>query len=162
MLLREAQRERSPGYSWDGRTTGIYPVAPPALKDRDVLLFDEPGRCGGMDSHSHHYRIVTDCGLALLVAHGGGEERMRLSLPSVRDGQGGGAAILAALDSNARYWILNAIYHAHSDGKHEGETKAREQYVSAFIAGRLRKRKSPGRNYHRVWIEPASAGLVLK
>lgn len=122
-----------PGYSWDGKNVSTRPVDPPTLTDRDVLLFDEPGRCGGMDSHSHHYRLVSDIGLHLLVKHGGGQERIRVSLPRGFSFEGP--------DSNTRYWMLNAIFHASSDGK-------------AFVEDRLKKRKLPSQGTVKVWIEP--------
>src|SRR5688572_9405566 len=68
-----------PGYSWDGKSIGVRPVDPPALADGDVLVYDGPGRCGGLDCHSHHFRLVMDSGRAfLLVQHGGGDERIQL------------------------------------------------------------------------------------
>lgn len=86
----------TPGYSWDGKNINTRPVDPPKLADRDLLLFDEPGRCGGMDSHCHHYRLVkTNLSTFLLVRHGGGEERMRVSLPRGFSFDG--------MDSNTRY-----------------------------------------------------------
>lgn len=136
-----------PGYSWDGKDVSTRPVAPPALSDGDVLLFDEPGRCGGMDSHCHHYRLVKNAGsIALLVRNGGGDARVRVSLPR--------GFSLEAMDSNTRYWMLNAIYHAYSDGRRTGADAAEMEYRKAFLEDRLRKRKSPGRNYYRIWIEP--------
>lgn len=144
-----------PGYSWDGKTFGVYPVRPPTLGEGETLLADEPGRCGGIDSHSHHYRVVRRYGsLALLVAHGGGEERMDLSI------YGPTVDALLAMEANTRYFMLNALYHAHSDGVDKGSMDTREEYVGAFISGRLKKRKSPGRNYHKVWIEPTAARKV--
>src|SRR5438876_8662678 len=60
--------------------TAVYPVNPPEFTEDEILVYDEPGRCGGLDSHSHHYRIVRSHGsLCLLVKHGGGQERIRLS-----------------------------------------------------------------------------------
>jgi hypothetical protein len=48
-----------PGYKWQfNDTPGVRPVNAPSLNDNDQLLRDEPGRCGGLDSHSHHYRLV--------------------------------------------------------------------------------------------------------
>lgn len=135
-----------PGYSWDGKAVSTRPVAPPDLNEGDILVYDDPGRCGGMDSHSHHYRVVQNCGIKLLVRHGGGDESIRLSLPR--------GFSFAGMDSNTRYWILNAIYHAYSEGKSEGSGKTAIAYNTAFVDGRLKKRKSPGRDYHRVWIEP--------
>jgi hypothetical protein len=75
-----------PGYSWDGKSVSTQPVNPPALQERDILLFDEPGRCGGMDSHCHHYRVVKDGPWISLLRHGGGDERMHLSLPNSKRG----------------------------------------------------------------------------
>ncbi len=133
-----------PGYSWDGKNIGTRPVNPPTLAERDVLLYDEPGRCGGMDSHCHHYRLVKNCGASLLVAHGGGEGRMRVSLPRGFN--------LDGLDSNTRYWIFNAIFHASSDARRDGRDKASHEYSKAFVDGRLKKRKKQGSV--KVWIEP--------
>ena len=62
------------GYKWNSTDKpGVRPVDPPSLKDNDQLLRDEPGRCGGLDSHCHHYRLVKSYGsLILLVRHVGG------------------------------------------------------------------------------------------
>lgn len=144
----------TPGYSWDGRAVGTYPVSPPALRERDELLMDEPGRCGGLDSHSHHYRLVSACGLQLLVRHGGGDERVYISLPNGRNGSGGALDALLALDSDARYWFLNALYHAHADGRQDGAERASRAHREAFADGRLRKRKMRGCDSVKVWIEP--------
>lgn len=136
-----------PGYSWDGKEVGTRPTAPPALWDGDDLLFDEPGRCGGIDSHSHHYRVVKNCGgIALLVRHGGGDDRIPLFLPR--------GFSLDPMDSNMRYWFLNAIYHGYREGIRSGSAATDREYRQAFLEDRLKKRKLPGRNYHRVWIEP--------
>ena len=99
----------------------VYTPNPPALLEGDDLLFDEPGRCGGLDSHSHHFRLVRHgCGsVTLLVRHGGGDERIRLfphrDLPK----------ILAGLDSTARYWMLATIHSAHSDGSSDARERER-------------------------------------
>jgi hypothetical protein len=47
------------------------------LSEGDELIYDLPGRCGGMDSHCHHLRLVKAQfgGYALLMRHGGGDER---------------------------------------------------------------------------------------
>ena len=99
----------NPGYSWDGKNVSTRPVHPPALNDTDVLLFDEPGRCGGLDCHSHHYRLVKHHGsIELLVQHGGGTERLRVSTPHGRRN----TFSFDGMDSNTRYWIFHAIYHS--------------------------------------------------
>lgn len=135
------------GYRWNNPNgpTGIYPVSPPTLEEGDRLLADEPGRCGGQDSHSHHYRLVKNCGLALLVKHGGGEQRLRLSGPI--------ADTLLSLDSTARYWVLNAIYHAHSDGERIASVKTASTWREAAAQKRIRTRKQRGSDRVKVWIE---------
>lgn len=136
----------TPGYSWDGKSFGTYPTMPPTLTEGDTLLFDEPGRCGGIDSHSHHYRVVKNCGFFLLFRHGGGEGRIRLSNPR--------ALNFEAMDSNTRYWIMNAIFHAQNDARREGLSEASQEYRQAFAEGRLKKRKMPKSSGVKVWIEP--------
>lgn len=141
-----------PGYSWDGKNVNTRPVNPPSLVEGDTLLFDEPGRCGGMDSHCHHYRLVKYAGSTmLLIHHGGGSERIRISLPRGFSFDG--------MDSSPRYWILNAIYHAHSDGKRDAQENTASQFRKAFIEGRLKKRKLPARGSVKVWIEEPCASV---
>ncbi len=68
----------TPGaYSWDGKTWSTRQPEPPPLQEGDTLLYDEPGRCGGIDHHSHHFRLVRRQygGHVVLVRHGGGDER---------------------------------------------------------------------------------------
>ena len=128
---------------------GVHRPNPPDLAEGDKLLFDEPGRCGGLDSHSHHFRLVRHgCGtVSLLVRHGGGDERIRLyphrGLP----------AMLAALDSNSRYWILATIHDAYSDGETYGQDRERGEWMQAAIEKRIKTRKLPSRGVVKVWIE---------
>lgn len=98
------------GYKWQpGDTPMVLPVNPPDTGDKCVV-FDEPGRCGGVDSHCHHYRIAgTGHSAVLYCRNGGGDTVIRLSnAPTVVDA-------LDELDSNGRYWLLNAMYHAAQD-----------------------------------------------
>ena len=134
------------GYKWNPKDNPtVRPVDPPALNDSDQLLRDEPGRCGGLDSHSHHYRLVKSSGsLMLLVRHGAGDERLHLSGPV--------QSVLAQLDSTNCYWILNAIYHAHSDGKKSGFDKTENKWRRAAAEKRIKTRKERGRDTVRVWI----------
>jgi hypothetical protein len=84
------------GYRWNDPNAEptVYPVNPPTLNENETLIYDEPGRCGGLDSHCHHYRLVCQFGsVRLLVRHGGGDERVRLSsTPTLLD-------TLVAMDS---------------------------------------------------------------
>lgn len=137
---------------------GTHPVNPPTLQDGDVLLFDAPGRCGGLDSHSHHFRVVKrGCGsVSLLIRHGGGDERFRLyphrDLPK----------ILETLDSTARYCLLATIHSAYRDGKTYGQDRERGTWMQAAIDKRIKTRKLPSRGIFEVWIEPDVATQPTK
>lgn len=135
-----------PGYRWQPTDRpSVYPVNPPDLKDVDTLLYDEPGRCGGQDSHSFHYRVVS-AGY-LLVRHGAGDERIYISNHKAV------AAALGSLDSNGRYWLLNAIYHAQDDAGREGRAAENGVWAKAAAEGRVKIRKVRGKSMVTVWIE---------
>ena len=135
-----------PGYKWNfNDNPSVRPVDPPSLNDNDQLLRDEPGRCGGLDSHCHHYRLVkSHASLLLLVRHGGGDERLHLSGPL--------ESVLAQLDSTDCYWALNAIYHAYSDGKRSGSENTANKWRRAAAEKRIKTRKARGSQTVRVWI----------
>lgn len=135
------------GYSWDGRTTGKYPVNPPDIGQNDSLIFDEPGRCGGIDSHAHHYRVVFDGYTFYLVISGAETIRVRLA---------NGKAVVAALqqlDSNGRYWLLNAISHTAIDYDFKGYETANKLWQRAAVEKRIRTRKIRNSDKVRVWVE---------
>ena len=99
-----------PGYSWDGKARGKCPVRPPDIRDDDELIYDEPGRCGGLDSHCHHVRLVKRLGrLTLLVRNGGGDHEVRIPHSFELSG------VLDGLDSNGRYWLLLSLYNVHQE-----------------------------------------------
>lgn len=141
------------GYKWnqpDG-APGVYPVDPPTLEDGDVLLYDEPGRCGGLDSHCYHFRLVQNGGaLSLLVKHGGGEERVRFGWAKTM------LAPLAALDSTGRYWIFQAAHHAIKDEARKAVCAESSTWRKAAAEKRIKTRKQPSRGIVKVWIEPAA------
>jgi hypothetical protein len=137
-----------PGYSWDGKSFGIRPVNPPDINDAEALLYDEPGRCGGLDSHCHHYRVVQSVGrLWLLVRHGAGDQRIMLSGP-IKDA-------LASLDSNNLYWLLNALYHAQSAAARRAQQAELLRWQTAAAQKRIKVRKIRGTDHAKVTIEPA-------
>jgi hypothetical protein len=126
------------GYRWQPNDEpGIRPVNPPDMQEGDSLICDEPGRCGGLDSHCHHYRVVMRHGSPrLLVRHGGGDEVIDLFKTVLQP--------LAALDSNGRYWLLQAIQHAHSKGATDGRFREQERWKRAAIDKRIKVRKERG------------------
>ena len=135
-----------PGYKWNPNDNpSIRPVNPPVLNENEQLLRDEPGRCGGLDSHSHHYRLAKSSGaLMLLVRHGCGDERLLLCGPL--------ESIFTHPDSNTCYWTLNTTYHAYSDGKRSGSEKTNDTWRRAAAEKRIKTRKERGGNGVRVWI----------
>lgn len=136
-----------PGYRWQPTDPpSIRPVHPPSLDEWDELLYDEPGRCGGgIDSHAHHYRLVKRSGsIDLLVENGSGRHRIRTAFHKQVD-------FLAALDSNTRYWIFNAIYHAHGDGERNAREKTHDFWRRAAAEKRIKTRKL--RDGVKVWVE---------
>ncbi|MFN3076880.1 MAG: hypothetical protein ABT940_08390 [Alphaproteobacteria bacterium] len=121
------------------------------MQEGDIILYDEPGRCGGIDSHCHHYRIVSHLGggTDLLVKNGAGESRIRLSNSTAL------RPILAAMDSNARYWLMNSLAHGYSDGKARGSESVEATWRQAAAEKRIKTRKLPNGRGVKVWIEPA-------
>lgn len=147
-----------PGYSWDGKQFGIYQVDPPDVQEGDIVLFDEPGRCGGSDSHCHHVRLVQrDAELVLLMRNGGGDHCIQhvSYWPTF-------VAALSAMDSDSRYWILLAIAKASRTAEIESRQAESRRWGAAFIGKRIKKRKRGGSC--TVWIdesqvEPCEVGL---
>lgn len=132
-----------PGYSWDGKTFSVCQPHAPELADNDRLLYDLPGRCGGCDSHSYHFRVTT-CG-DVLVRHGGGVERF--SIGSHRPA----FKLLASLDDNGRYWFVQLVYHVQNDAKCRTGERISHEWATAIAEKRIKKQKRG--NSVRVSIE---------
>lgn len=135
-------------YSWDGKSFMTRQPSPPDLRDGDELLYDEPGRCGGTDCHSHHFRLVQGYGsYDVLVRHGGGDERFSLGVvgrhlvPS-----------LSALDTNGRYWLMHTLYSTRTDTRREVGDAVAQGWRLAAAEKRIKTRKMRGAV--KVWIEP--------
>lgn len=137
------------GYSWDGKSFGVRQPDPPQIAEDEVLLFDEPGRCGGVDSHAQHCRVVKgSMGRVLLIVRSGlGDRRIRLS------NERAVLESLNRLDSNGRYWLLNAISRADFDARSEAAAEANSSWRKAAAEKRIKTRKMPGQNRVKVWIE---------
>ena len=128
------------GYRWQpSDAPSIRRVDPPALNESETLLYDEPGRCGGLDSHCHHFRVTSDRGrIYLLVRHGGGDERMEFGWTNtVLQG-------LAVLDSTARYWILQAAYHGATRAAHNARIAERGEWEKAVAEKRIKTSRRGG------------------
>lgn len=137
-------------YSWDGHWFTTHQLAPPTLEEYDTLIFDEPGRCGGIDAHSHHFRLVKSRGnYAVLVRHGGGEERVGLSCTF-----GLLAPSLNALTSDARFWLLHTLYSLHGETKRNTQTARDSIWRQAAAEKRIKVRKLRNRLAVEVSIAP--------
>lgn len=154
-----------PGYKWQPNDPpSVRPVNPPEIAEGDTLLYDEPGRCGGLDCHSHHFRLVRDqhrIYTYLLVRHGGGTERIKLDCSAdclLGTTRRAGVDHLASLDSNGRYWLLHTIYSAHRAAGLTAQERTSNKWAQAFIDKRIKKRKRSG--VVRVDIEPESTPAV--
>jgi hypothetical protein len=141
------------GYRWQpSNMPSIHPIQPPVIEEGDVLLYDSPGRCGRVDSHCHHYRVVRHGSfLFLLIQHGGGREKMRLGNEDYF------ASTLAVINETERYWLLNGIYRAiyHATGCARQTTEY--EWRSAIAENRVRRRKQRGQARVTVTIEPRSS-----
>lgn len=124
-----------PGYSWDGKNTFTREVDPPEIQPGDGILYDLPGRCGGLDSHCLHFRVVKEefGGAALLARHGGRVERYRL-----RDRPG--LEALAQLSDDGRYWILQMFYMAMRDAANKARQDKQNEWTAAALEKRIKLR----------------------
>ncbi len=146
-MCKKPNLNGTPGYSWDGKTTLTRNVDPPDIQDGDNLLFDEPGRCGGIDAHCHHYRLVSRHGqFFMLVRNGSGDERMLLS--------SWGASLqllVTTMDSDTRFWFFNSLHHTVSNHTRKAKETVTQEWASAFVQKRIKKQKRQGQI--KVWIE---------
>ena len=140
-------------YSWDGKQFSTRHPFPPAVPDGDELLFDEPGRCGGIDAHSHHFRLVKAQygGFGLLVRHGGGEETVNLGYAVVRQL----IPAMREMDSTTRFWLLHTLYTTARDAGELAAGRMEHRWRVAAAEKRIRTRKRRGQNLVEVGIVPA-------
>lgn len=150
-----------PGYSWDG-TPGICPINPPDLRDGDELIYDEPGRCDGIDSHCHHFRVVNrNYGeLVLLVRNGNGDHSFPLRRTQSYPRNSIKLALDAVPDSNARYWLLQNLYHMMSAVKSEATSIERGKWNKAIRENRLKIRSKKGVKYADILPEQSPTVTV--
>jgi hypothetical protein len=145
------------GYRWQPNDNPmVREVNPPAITADETILYDEPGRCGGVDCHSHHFRLVKDrYHYLLLVRHGGDDERISLSVVfKLFD--------FSTLDSTARYWMFYTIYDAHKDAANNARSACASEWHKAAAEKRIRTRKQPNQDRVKVWVENADVDARRK
>lgn len=140
----------------NSNTPGGYWYSMPEPENGEAILFEEPGRCspqingtGSTDYHSYNFRFFGNGGrYTLAVKHGGGVERFDMGWSYTRLPE-----ILCKLDSNERYLMLYALMRAHQNERRITGERVNGIWRKAFVEGRLKKRKMPGRESVKVWIE---------
>lgn len=103
---------------------------------------------------SHRFWIHFEsghCGALIICSHGSGWEVWRAS-----------SMLADALkrygdDAKGLFKMCYALVRASSDNRAAGAGDERAALQCAFVDGRLRKRKHPGRDSYRVWVEPVRA-----
>jgi len=134
------------------RNYGADPWREPKPEEGDTVIFTECGRVLDKTCYRAYWLMLVKCqygGHALLVKHGGGEERINL----FSAGRYRVPETLAALDSDARYLMLFQLYWIHTEARRSGEAKARAELTTAFVEGRLKKRKVRGQSAYKVFVE---------
>lgn len=142
------------GYSWDGKSFSIRKPWYPELQEGDDLIRDLPGRCGGVDSHSHDFRLVRRkiTGLDLLVRHGGGEDRVSLHAY-------GAEAFIESMSESDCYWMMRALYDVQRDSARKAQDIEAHRWRKAAASKRIKTRKQRGTDAVKVWIEPERVNI---
>lgn len=132
------------------------PNRAPTVGEGEAVVFSEHGRSlNNVDFRSHWFMVVNDWhgGYILKVHHGGGEESVRL---------GGKWKVpitaMAAMSSDDRYLLMHTLYDVHREARSQAIEQTKAEYRRAFTEGRLKKRKQPGQDAYKVWVE-APAGV---
>lgn len=139
------------GYKWQPNDSpSIYQPYPPEIdEDEMILLYDGPGRCDGIDAHSHHYRLAKWYGSTfLLVQHGGGKERIRLSVTKHF------SDMVFLLSADQLYWYCHTLFYTYDEGKEQGTKETRNYWQTAAMEKRIKVRKGRGTDSMTVRITP--------
>jgi len=140
----------SPAETITEKNWGAEEWRQPKEHDGDTVLYSECGRVlDRVDYRSHWFKLVNGQygGYALLVKHGGGEERVQLGYNKRI------AAPFFNMDSDARYLLLYQFLSIYHDAKRAAEDATAKLYRTAFAEDRLKKRKQRGQDAVKVWIE---------
>jgi hypothetical protein len=127
----------------------------PTTEEGDKVLFSEHGRgLDGTDYRSHWLMLVKQQfgRYALLVKHGGGQERIQLGSLHHYRGRPRIIEALTAMDSDSRYLMLYTFYDIHTQSRRNENARTADTYKRAFVEGRLKKRKVRGQSAYKVEI----------
>jgi len=136
------------GYQWNSQdAVGVFPVNPPEVERGDEILIDEPGRCGhGIDSHCLHVRVVKNSSRYYMLTNTrSGTNRLSLNgLVCV--------PLLASMDSDSRYWMLQMIHYTTQREAMRAEQEERRFWRQAAAENRIKTRKVRNENRVNVWV----------
>jgi hypothetical protein len=153
----------TPGYRWQpSDRPSTHPVHAPELDVPDEIMYDLPGRCGQCDSHSFHFTIVKNhrTSRMLYVRHGGGQESYSIGSGVRNHRQGILDALERCPDDDARYWLVQTLYHTLREVKDEATTKERETWKRAAREGRLKIRSRKGIKFAQIEPEIRASALA--
>ena len=148
---------------YDPENYGSEPWREPKPEEGDTVIFSEFGRVlDKTDCRSHWFMMVKMQygGYALLVKHGGGQERFNLGhLHFYRGDYSRIIRAMEAMDTDARYLMLYTFYDIQKDARRYERDKVTAELTSAFVEGRLKKRKIKGQAAYKVQVEPRQASI---
>lgn len=127
----------------------------PKRLETDELIRSEHGRIAyNIDYRSHWLTLVKGehRHYAILVKHGGGEERLELTAVNASVIAG----IIAALSSDEAYLLMYKMIDIHKAAAKTAMEETATKYRAAFVDGRLKKRKLPAQGVTKVWIDDRS------
>lgn len=144
-----------PGYKRPGDPQNVRQPLPPKVDDNDEMMYDLPGRCGKVDSHSYHFIVTKNYrnALSLYVRHGGGQEKFFIGYIEGKIRTGIAEVINNALDDDARYWFILTLYRTLSDARREARNEEREGWKRAARENRLKLRTRKGHKYAEILPE---------
>ena len=150
---------------YDPENYGSEPWREPKPEEGDTVIFSEFGRVlDKTDCRSHWFMMVKVRigGYNLLVKHGGGQERIELGYLHSYHRTGETSRIIRAMedmDTDARYLMLYTFFDVAKDARRRERDKVTAELTSAFVEGRLKKRKIKGQGAYKVKVEPRQATL---
>lgn len=139
-------------YRWNPTDTPMTrKPSPPTIGEQDTIIFDEPGRCGGVDVHHQHHTLVMrgEYSTFLLTRNGLGDHGFRVDKRIV--------PLLTVMNSNERFRFFEALYDAHSEGEKKATASVNKMWREAAAEKRIKVRKVRGKDAIGVHIQSRGA-----
>lgn len=137
-------------YSWDGKSFNTYPHVPPETEDGDTVIYDEPGRCGGVDNHCHAYMVVKSSMARwfLLYRHGGGQGRIEIPRYGFQGDRYGDP--FKGMDSDHRYWLMHSMFSVWKASRDQANTEANARWRKAALEKKIKIRRKRGNRFAEI------------